>query len=265
MRQAYLAAAAVLAAGTAAFGAPLTPSIIGADINFGAEFQYSTNGALPDTLVSSADNGIGGEATAYWPNWPNVAGVTPIWYDLGVPGDFDYNFGGDLRLAVKLTGYDTAVPPLGVSLVGTGLHTSPGAADLEVWGYLSRTGFPDVANVLLWAIDLSHVSLYGSSDSLSYLLEGTGTIVGGAIAETKSLLGTEGVMRGNIDFAAGFAVADALHGLPSHYSPAADVLAIGSGSYSGETGPGHAVPEPAAAVLLAVGLALAAPRRRPSA
>lgn len=263
MKHCVFLGVAVLAGTAGVFAAPLTPTITGHDINFGAEFVYATNGSLPDTLVTSKDgsNSVGEEATAYWPAWPSTIGVMPIWYDLVVPGDQQYNFGGDLRLAVQFTGHDETPPPLDVSLIGTGLNDAPGAADLEVWGYINKTGLPDGPNVLLWAIDLDAVSLYGYGNAQSYVLEGKGTIVGGSIAQEKNLIGSEGVMRGNIDFAEGFAVPGAIKGLPSRYDPAKDVRVVGEGSYSGETGRGFAVPEPVTLALLLIGSVVGLRRR----
>jgi hypothetical protein len=232
--------------------APLTPTIQQDDINFGAEFVYATNGANPDTLFSSKEN-AGEEATAYWPNWPSTAGVQPIWYMLaGVPV-----FGGDVQLALMFNGHDETPPPLDVSLTGTGAAQG---ADLQIFGTLVQ-GQP---NVLLWAIDFDQstkpgvpgkVSLYGYSGSPSYVLEGEGLIVGGAIAQAKNLIGESGVVRGNIDLIQ-FA------GFPSRYDPASNVSLQAAGSYSGETGAGFSVPEPATMGLLVIGGLFGLLRRR---
>ncbi len=230
----------------AAFAAPLTPTITGHDLSFGAYNQgpveYQTNGNLPDTLVymrGAAD----GEVTTYWPSWPNPPAY-PVWSELGIP-----YYGGDFVLGVQFTGQDA--PYLGpggdvdVSLTGTGLNTAPGAADLEIYGTV-YIGPQVTRSGLLWAIDLANVSLYGYSNHDSYVLEGTGTIVDGLLASQFGLIGTSGAMRGHLDFVnrpAGW--------MPSLYDPLGSTTVDAVRAvYSGETG----VPEPMSCMLLAAGI-----------
>ncbi len=276
MKQTFLASLGVAVCAGAALAAPLTPTITSHDINFGAEFIYATNGTAPDTLVTSKDgaNSTGEEATAYWPNWPSTVGVTPIWFNLGGAAAPQFNFGGDLRLGVKFTGHDETPPPLDVSLTGTGLYGTygDGAADLEVWGYMSGiNGQPVLANVLLWAVDLEFVSLYGYGNppalgvGSGYVLEGVGKVVGGLIAIENNLVGSDAVMRGNIDLPESFATPGAIKGFASRYDPLSDAQVETRGSYSGETGKGFAIPEPAAIVLLGAGALLAFRRRQTAA
>jgi len=246
----------VVAAGMSAFGvaAPLTPTITGFDFNFGAfnssppAAEWNTNGVAPDTLdflPSSAEQ----EVTAFWPAWP----APPPFIVLNAAGAF----GGDFELHVMFTAQDAPyIGPGGVidvSLTGTG--SAPGA-DLNIFGSIPGLGIPFG---LLWAIDLERVSLYGYSNFDAYVLEGVGVIVGGDVAIRNQLIGATGVMRGNLDFLdrpAGW--------IPPLYDP------LGAGvpplqlraAYSGETGKGYVVPEPATMLALAVGVALMACRRR---
>lgn len=261
MKRHYLSAVAVLAMAGASVAAPLTPTITSQDINFGASFVYSTNGAAPDLLVTNLDgpNSIGQEATAWWPNWPAVAGVVPIWYVF--PGN-QFVFGGDLQLAVVLTGHDEQPPYLDVSLTGTGAKAG---ADLEIWGQVGPQPDPSAGNILLWALDIEKVSLYGYGNpavppppttKAGYVLEGAGTITGGWIAERTGLVGKSGVMRGNIDIDFGPNNPMALVGFPPKYDPLSDVNAVAEGSYSGETGSGFAIPEPATLGLMLAGFGL---------
>jgi PEP-CTERM motif len=243
MKHCLLCWGIVLMLGGAVYAAPITPTITGPDINFGAQFTYTTNGAAPDRLVAGPSSGE--EATAYWPNWPSTIGVQPIWYT-GVTGG--PVFGGDLRLDVVFTGHDETPPPLDVSLTGTG---GTAGADLEIWGTMT----PGAPNVLLWQIDLNQtanpnvpgrVSLYGYKDYPSYVLEAEGLITGGELAVAKNVVGQTGVMRGNID------LIDFV-GFTARYDPASLVNHQIAGSYSGETGGGYGVPEPATIGLLVLG------------
>ncbi|MBN1489373.1 MAG: hypothetical protein JXA69_05595, partial [Phycisphaerae bacterium] len=191
MRSALVALSVLLGVVSMSLAAPLVPTIVGHDINFGAEFEYKTNGLMPDTLTTTKE-WLGEEATAYWPNWPITAGVTPIWFN--IPGG-PAVFGGDLQLDVQLFGEDAMPPHLDVSMVGTG-GNGPGIADLEVWGYLAPLPNPAAVNVLLWALDLDAVSLYGYKDDVAYVLEGEGTILDCLLARENVLLGQPGAMRG---------------------------------------------------------------------
>jgi hypothetical protein len=243
--------AALLLASAAASAAPLTPAITGYDFNFGAynteAWEYRTNGDQPDTLVYDSFPGDH-EVTAFWPSWPNPP-VYPVW------NQADGGFGGDFALSVQFPRQDAPyVGPGGtvdVSLVGTGGNTDPGAPDLEIFGTISIG--PTRFSGLLWALDLSTVSLYGYSNHDSYVLEGVGTIVGGFIAEQYQLIGKAGAMRGNLDFPdrpAGW--------MPPLYSPSDEtqVEALRA-AYSGETG----APEPASCLLLAAAMLVLRPRR----
>ena len=252
MRSTALLTALVLAS-VVASAAPLTPAITGYDLNFGAynteAWEYRTNGNQPDTLTYDsfpADH----EVTAFWPAWPHPP-VYPVW------NQADGGFGGDFALSVQFTRQDAPyVGPGGtvdVSLVGTGGNTEPGAADLEIYGTIYLGGPRVTLSGLLWAVDLAKVSLYGYSNHDAYVLEGTGTIVGGAVAELYQLIGKAGVMRGNLDFQdrpAGW--------MPPQYSPSDEtqVEALRA-AYSGETG----APEPASCILLAAAMLVLRPRR----
>lgn len=227
-----------------AIGSPITPKLIGHDINFGAfnsdgTAEWSFNGDDPDTLtyVASEDDR---EATAYWPAWPGPP-VFPIFYD-----DM---FAGDVVLDVKFTGQDAPYvgsdATLDVSLVGTGNRAG---ADLEIWGSIGAPGAP----MLLWAVDLEEVSLYGYSGNESYKLDGIGVIVGGMIAEQNGLIGQPGAMRGDLDFFDGIPGIPPL--LPSLYDPSEPLQGQVRAAYSGETG--QAVPEPTSLVLIGLGLML---------
>ncbi|MCH8274256.1 MAG: PEP-CTERM sorting domain-containing protein [Armatimonadetes bacterium] len=238
--------------GSAALAAPLTPNIFGHDFNFGAfnskgPFEYMTNGVAPDTLtytMSSLDT----EVTAYWPFWP----APPVFPVLNLGGVF----GGDFELYVEFSGQDAPyVGPggtLDVSLTGTGANA--GGPDLMIWGSIPGAAPPG----LLWALELDVVSLYGYSNFDAYVLEGAGTIVGGLIAERNNLIGEPGVMRGHLDFLdrpAGW--------IPPLYDTTEDVQLQLRAAYSGETGWGVPVPEPATLLALVVGgLGLLARRRR---
>lgn len=243
----------LLALAAMAAAAPLTPTITGHDLNFGAfnpggPPEWSTLGAAPDILAYGPG---GNEVTAYWPTWPTPP-VHPVFDAAGL-------FGGDLVLQVMFTGQDAPyVGPGGtidVSLTGTGAIA--GGPDLMIFGAIPSAGYP--AFGLLWAIDLDAVSLYGYSGSDSYVLEGVGTIVGGAIADRHQLNGQTGVMRGNLDF-----IDKPAGWIPSLYDPLADPAQFQiRAAYSGETGVGHAVPEPASMLALALGgIGLLARRRR---
>lgn len=243
---------ASLAAGVVA--APLTPTITGHDLNFGAwnppggSPEWFTAGTAPDGLFFSAG---GNEVTAYWPGWP-APPVHPV-FDVGGA------FGADLQMNVIFTGQDAPyIGPGGVidvSLTGTG--GNPAGPDLAIFGAIPSAGY---GPGLLWEIDLERVSLYGYAGSDSYVLEGVGVITGGAIAHQNQLVGQTGVMRGNLDFI------DAPAGwIPRLYDPLRNPINQSfRAAYSGETGVGHIpVPEPASMAALAIGaFGLLARRRR---
>lgn len=240
-------------AGTAS-AFPLLPTITAQDFNFGGwngpgPAEYATNGLAPDTLVYLPGS-LDTEVTAFWPAWP-APPVFPVFNAAGA-------FGGDLVLGVQFTGQDAPyIGPGGsidVSLTGTGLYEG---ADLMIFGSIPGMG---IGFGLLWALDLRDVSLYGVSDWDAYVLEGAGIIVGGEIAQRNNLIGHEGVMRGHLDFfdrPAGW--------IPPLYHPLADPRQLDiRAAYSGETGQGTAVPEPATLAALGIGLMAIARRRRKS-
>jgi hypothetical protein len=224
----------------------LIPQIVGHDINFGAfnaggPPEWSTNGLAPDTLTFVP--GDHHEATAYWPAWP-APPVLPIFGGGGI-------FGGDFTLNVMFTGQDAPyVGPggtLDVSLTGTG--ASAGAPDLMIFGSIGAPGPP----VLLWALDLELVSLYGYSFDQAYVLEGLGVIVGGTIAHQNNLIGRPGAMRGHLDFLG-------TPWIPPMYDPIRDPRQNQfRADYSGETG---LVPEPGTMIAIGAGLAALISRRR---
>ncbi len=240
---------ALAAMSVAAVGAPLFPTIVGHDINFGAYndpegiAEWSTNGLAPDTLTYILSE-LHHEATAYWPAWPSPP-VFPIFGAGGV-------FGGDLGMQVMFTGQDAPyVGPGGtidVSLTGTGASPGP---DLVIFGSIGAPG----PVMLLWALELEQVSLYGFSGRNAYVLEGLGTIVGGEIAQRNNLIGRPGGMRGHLDFKhqpPGW--------IPALYHPLQDQRdARFRAGYSGETG---LVPEPGTLAALFAGLGVLAARRR---
>jgi hypothetical protein len=242
----------VCAAVATATGAPLIPPIGLQDFAFGAHnldqsIEYRTNGNEPDTLMFTR-SALDHEVSAFYPNWPNPP-MLPVW-DLNAP----LGFGGDLVLGAQFTGQDAPIGSLDVSLTGSGFHVSPATADLEIWGTIAIDPNTTLSG-LLWAIDLGQVSLYGHSNSSAYVLEGLGTIIGGAVPVHYNLpLGSPAAMRGDLDFVnrpAGW--------MPALYSPLAagpDVTV--RADYSGETG---LVPEPAALGLFLGGLSILRRRR----
>ncbi len=245
-----------------AVAAPLFPTIFSHDFNFGAFNapdggpEWATNGLAPDTLSYIASPGHT-EVTALWPFWP-APPVVPVFNVAGA-------FGGDFILQVQFTGQDAPyVGPGGVidvSLTGTGANSA--GADLVILGAIPALGIPFSP---LWALELDRVSLYGRAGAgapipgfPSYVLEGAGVIVGGAVAQQFQLIGRPGVMRGHLDFrdTPGFWI-------PPLYHPLLDPLqAQFRAAYSGETGHGTAIPEPGTMAALGLGAAaLLAKRRR---
>ncbi len=252
-RWAFLTA---LTASSAALAGPLLPNILGHTFTFDGfnsggtapPFEYQTNGTQPDTLIYQRHSGDR-EVLVYHPDWP-APPPYPVWDEVSGVG----TFGGDFVLAVQFTGQDGPVGSLDVSLTGTGLNTSPGAADLMIYGTLVVGA--NTWRGLLLALDLTNVVLYGRSNNpeRTYVVEGVGTIVGGLVAEANSLVGAPGAMRGHLSFQsppAGW--------MPPLYDPlsASPVSAVRAG-YAGDTG---VIPEPATLVLTALGVVLVTRRR----
>ena len=238
---------------TAVHGAPIVPTIDGADIGFAAEMRYETRGALPDLLTTkdaAGDELLNKyEAGTYWPNYPALTPAIPLWYEeAGVR-----YYAADVQLAVQFTGSDVApIPGLPiVSLIGTGAGAEVQmVGDLEIWGTTVAPGSA-AANELLWAIQLDDVSMYGYANDDTFVLEGVGTVIGGSLADAQSLVGAPGVIRGHIDLAGQ---------IGEDYDPIT-VAAFEEhlATYSGETG----VPEPATMAMLAMGgLSVLIRRRR---
>jgi hypothetical protein len=288
---AVLFAAAILTILPApAQAAPLAPAIEIFDFNFGATFQYATNGISPDTLTTTFDPAAAtapapgpSEVTALFPLWPATAPSLPVWYDDGVANGASL-FGGDLVLDLVFDAHDEVPPHLDVSITGTGANQDPGSPDLLIFGnYIGLSPTGDPTNTALFGIDVQVASLYGYSDSESYVLELAGTIVVldqillDAINEQRDdpydmseLLGQSAVARGHID------IPETPDVFPVKYDPLVDYSdlypdapTVFNGTYSGETGPGQAsepVPEPVTVAMLGLGglgfFAAAAVRRR---
>lgn len=228
---------------TAAYGAPIVPTIDGPDIGFSAEMRYETRGALPDLLTTRDTSGQEllnkYEAGTYWPNYPALTPAIGLWYE---EGGTRY-YGADVQLAVKFTGSDPVPVPAfpSVSLTGTGAGADVQMPnDLLIWGTTAIPGVP-AFNGLLWAVDLDEVSMYGYADDDTFVLEGIGTVVGGTLAEDKGVVGRTGVVRGHIDLSGTIG--------PDYDPITSDVYEAGPATYSAETG----VPEPASLALLAAG------------
>ncbi|MHC4718188.1 MAG: PEP-CTERM sorting domain-containing protein [Planctomycetota bacterium] len=234
---------------TAAYGAPIVPTIDGPDIGFSAEMRYETRGKLPDILTTKDTSGQEllnkDEAGTYWPNYPALTPAIPLWYE---EGGTRY-YAADVRLAVEFTGSDTVAAPgfPSVSLTGTGAGVN--ASDLEIWGTTIMPGAP-ASNVLLWAVDLDDVSMYGYADDDTFVLEGIGTVVDGTLAVEKGVVGRTGVIRGHIDLSGTIG--------PDYDPIASDLYEEGAATYSAETG----VPEPASLALLAAGGLVVLRRKR---
>jgi hypothetical protein len=235
--QRTLAIAVVFAGAMSALAGPLFPTVIGHDFAFGGyntdpTIEYSTNGVAPDTLRYTR-NVTDHEVVSYWPNWP-AGPARPVTDLLG-------EFGGDLVLSVDFGAQDAPyVGPNGtvdVSLIGTGT--------IEIWGrtsYLNQT-----YENLLWKVAFDHVSLYGTSNSMSYVVEGLGTIVDGTVATAFGLLNQRGALRSHLDF-----VSKPAGWLTPLYDPTSPLNAAVRAAISGETG---WLPEPASLGLLAVAAA----------
>jgi hypothetical protein len=276
---------AVLLLTAPAVAAPLTPTIVDFDFNFGSQFVYDMHGIGPDTLVTAPYDfapgpGSPSEVTALFPAWPSTAGSVPVWYDDGIANSFSA-FGGDLTLNLIFNGHDEIPPHLNVSLTGTG---GSAGADLEIWSNgLGLAPIPgDVPNKLLFAFDIQQASLYGYNDFDGYVLEAEGIITeidpelfnlayqGSQTDGPQSpedLIGQTAVVRGHID------LPDTPEVFPEKYDPLVDYSDLYpnmpqsfDGVYSGETGPGWSndpVPEPATLAMLAIGgVALVARRVR---
>ena len=243
----------ILAVAGMAYGEPLIPSIVAHELNFGAfnqgpDAEYATNGTQPDTLVYSQHNIPDHEVTAYWPD-PTTPPVYPVWEIAplnGLPA-----FGGDFVMGVQFDAQDAPVGSLDVSLTGTGLI--PDGADLEIYGMIDLGG-GEVLEGLLWALDITDVSLYGYSGEGSYVLEGVGLVADSLIAQQFGLVGSPGAVSGRLDF-----TDRRLDLLRPSYDPLMDARDEEvRATYFGDTG---VVPEPASLGLLLGGLLVLIRRR----
>lgn len=248
--KAILGTAALLTlAASTVVAAPLVPRITSHDFNFGAWETgevpfYDPRGDAPDYLTLLPDR-QDREVTAFWQVWP-VGGIPlPVFNAIE-------QFGGDIALALQFNGHDETANPLDVSVTGSGRNEG---ADLIISGAI-----PGVAGGYqpLLAIDIRNASMYGYGGASSFVLETAGVITfmsPNLPGYDPSFIGTPAVSRGNVDFQE--------LALPSRYNPLGgntDVFADGGG-YSGEVGPGFAVPEPATLATLLLGLGMMARRR----
>lgn len=220
----------ISASATGASAAPMMPLITGHALNFGANntdgvVEYQTNGMGDDTLLftrQSSDQ----EVTTYWPSWP-AGPPMPVWNESDMS-----MFGGDFHLDLILDGADAVTGgEFDVSLTGSGI--------LQVFGSLSpgTTG-------MLWQLTLDQVSLYGNSDSNTFILEGIGEITGGLIPNDAGILGDPGSLRGHLDFDTTW--------LTPLYQPSDDIDSLIEATYSGQTG---LLPEPGTLTFLLSGFA----------
>jgi hypothetical protein len=245
-----LSAVLCIAAAGHVSAAPLTPEIVQLDFGFGAEVVYSTNGIAPDTLMTTVDPpGVGGgEVTAFFPAWPSTAGASPLFWSDGVSSVF----GAELFLSVSFYASDLIDPGTPsfpeVSLIGVG--GLKGRPDLTILGRLDPLAG---ANSTLWSINLESVSLYGYAGDSTYILEATGTVLGGELAE--GLQGNQAAVRGHVDLSFDVPGAPGNQVLLEGYDPNSAITAVASGAYSGETGT-MSVPEPKSISLLMLGLSL---------
>ncbi|MDD4891386.1 MAG: hypothetical protein PHU85_15815 [Phycisphaerae bacterium] len=218
---------------------PIIPGIDYLDIQFGTKaLTYSFNGTADDTLVGSAS--LGGEATAYYTPWPMTdpdQEGTPLYYRKLTGGTM---FGADVSLNFKFTSATTPPVPGTVSLNGVGGNAN--GDDFVIVGTTAPTGG---TNVVLWAMEVTNVALYGYIGESSLILEAVGTVTASAL--DPGLVGSLAVIRGH---------ADANSPLPSGYTwpdgyaPDKNVSGSRTLYYSGETGP---TPEPATIAFLALG------------
>lgn len=261
----FLIAVAVAAASSAAYAAPMMPTILSNDwavggFNADGQAEYLTNGLGADRLIYTR-SAANGEVVGYWPAWPAPAALPVL--------DLANFFGGDFAMNVIFTGQDAPYvggpSTLDVSLTGTGGNDN--GNDLELWGRVSAGGAPPAG--LMWAMDISSVSMYGYSNWNSYVFEAVGTITGGSLADLFGVTGFSGVVRGHIDFP-DFAE-DGFGGIgpnrpagfftPGYDPMAADIDAGVRAGFSGEVGEGVVIPEPTTAGLLLLGVAALARRR----
>ncbi len=235
--KAFVSLIGVLASAAGASAAPILPMFEGHVFDFGAwnsdmTAEYRTNGSGADTIQFTSNPMSDREVTTYRETGPD-GNPTPIFSTHGF-----FNFGGDFVLNLALDGEDAS--PGGefdVSLTGSSI-----ANDLNQLTISGVLGFGFSGE--LWVLDIDQVSLYGNSNSNTFVLEAAGTISSSLISDAAGITGELGAVRGFLELDTAL------------FAPNYDPLAPGSdtmvdATYSGQTG---LLPEPGTLGFLLCGL-----------